>query len=150
MNGDIVNTIKENTMTKCIDMNKTYRYRNGELATILTTNRQNDFGWNVISMNEYGEVLFHKADGRESRDGDDPYGLVEVTPYEHFNMGDIVEVTTEYENASLYYWHSVDEFGNPLVQSKSPSGCLPIIGTIKYITLRCKAENVESPELNYK
>ena len=99
---------------KNIDMNKEYRYGNGGKATILFTNRPNEFGWCVISMDEDGNVFYHQADGRESRRvSETKYSLFEVSPYDYLNDGDVVEVEYPSGAKMIRRWGGVNPEGYP-------------------------------------
>ena len=59
-----------------IDINKKYRYRNGEEARILCVDRPVNI-CTVISMADSGAIIHHDSDGRSGH-GLDEYDLIEV------------------------------------------------------------------------
>ena len=59
-----------------IDINKKYRYRNGEEARILCVDRPVNI-CKVISMGESGAIVYHDSDGHSGH-GMNEYDLIEV------------------------------------------------------------------------
>lgn len=78
-----------------IDINKKYRYRNGDPATILTTQRPIQ-KWRVISMDDSGTLRFHDMYGAERTSFHND--LVEPTEWDHIERGDVVEVRNNGES----------------------------------------------------
>ena len=74
-----------------ISLDKEYRYQRGGTATILTTDRQCQGRWTVVSMSENGALRFHDAFGVE-KNNYSSHDLVEVSKWECFRKGQIVEV----------------------------------------------------------
>ena len=63
-----------------IDMNKTYRYRNGEPARVLCVDRPDDRS-PVVSMSCSGSMITHTAQGSAFNGSkDSPVDLIEVLP----------------------------------------------------------------------
>lgn len=95
-----------------IDMNKNYRYRNGEYARILCVD-SNLHAYPVISIGNDGFIVMHCADGKYSTDGcTRPLDLIEETPYIDFNTDDrvLVRSTETDEWKKRYFSHEKDGY----------------------------------------
>lgn len=62
-----------------IDINRKYRYRNGEEARILCVDRPNDNGFGVVSCDKKGDLHTHTPDGLYGNSMENHlYDLIEV------------------------------------------------------------------------
>jgi hypothetical protein len=95
-----------------ISQDKEYRYRTGKPATILTTNRKHHGRWTVISMTERGSLRVHDEFGISTSGSDDD--LVEVTNWDCFHKGQIVEVRRGNGSWRLRRFHSISSCGRPM------------------------------------
>ena len=91
-----------------IDINKTYRYRNGEPARIICVDRPH-VTHKVISMSEKGFLEFHLIDGTRGDDEFPDYDLIECKEKKTL----WVAVYQEYQG--IYIEHDKPELSNDLV-----------------------------------
>lgn len=114
-------------------MTDSYKYTNGNRARILCIDR---IGTQdpVVSMNEVsGCFHFHKSNGDVV--GTDKFNLIEVKPYDDFEIDEPVWATVEYVSSRLKrYFAGVNFDGQPLVfaggntawTSKRTSTCVKV------------------------
>jgi len=96
-------------------MGKKYKYRNGEPARVLCTDRPSDGSLHVISIEEDGDIICHTLEGYFYSDKTaSNYDLIEVSPYEDFKIDDKVIVWDIKGMHFRRHFAGVDKEGRPL------------------------------------
>lgn len=102
-----------------ISMDKKYRYRNGEPARILCTDRTSNCAtvFPVIALNLAGNMTVHSIEGKAGHSTNSDWDLIEVFPYEEFKMDDPVmaRFSNGHEDEFRRHFAGIDASGNPLV-----------------------------------
>lgn len=94
-------------------MGKKYMYRNGEQATILTTERPGVTP--VVSMSEKGDIIPHRKDGGYNHPENSGWDLIEVTPFCEFKIDDKVMVRDGEGSWKRMHFAGVTMGGRPMV-----------------------------------
>jgi hypothetical protein len=88
-----------------IDINRKYRYRNGEEARILCVDRPNDNGFGVVSCDKKGDLHTHTPDGLYGNSMENHlYDLIEVKDKKVLWLGiDDQGYSGTYDSSQLAY-----------------------------------------------
>ncbi len=96
--------------TKPISMGKVYKYRNGESAKVVMTDRPGkDYKHlPVVSMSDNGYLRCHTSDGKCTDVAAGARDLIEVGPYDDLKLGEPVMVRDSPNGRwKRYHFHSV-------------------------------------------